>query len=321
MSEKVETGGGAYIGGDLSTDGGDAAGRDLTKIAINLIGDVSAGQVESALPILRALLVRRDTELCPEPELERLRLTNPDGATVVISKAAAEALLPTAGRRADPEAYLTALLVHPRYGRWADRYVPLAGALTETKRPPGWAGDIEPELTALETSGEGAQRQIRRVPLADIREAVARHDAWVLLGEPGSGKTTTLHRLLIDLARERLQTGEGRLPLLLPLADYRDYPSPHAFVAAVWRQRVGTEDLEARLRSGGLFLLVDALNEMPFADGADYRARVGAWRRLVVEWPGNHMVFTCRSRDYGEPLGLPQVEIERLDSCPSGKAA
>jgi len=137
----------------------------------------------------------------------------------------------------------------------------------------------------------------------------------VLLGEPGSGKTTTLHRLLIDLARERLQTGEGRLPLLLELADYRGYASPHAFVEAVWRQRLGGGDLERELRSGGLFLLCDALNEMPFADTGEYRQRLGAWRRFVQAWPGNRVVFTCRSRDYGEPMGLPQVEIERLDDA------
>lgn len=98
-------------------------------------------------------------------------------------------------------------------------------------------------------------------PGDDLLEAVERHEAWVLLGEPGSGKTTTLHRLLIDSARARLRRGEGRLPLLLSLADYRDYASPHAFVAAVLRQRVGTDDLAARLRAKGLFLLVDALND------------------------------------------------------------
>jgi formylglycine-generating enzyme required for sulfatase activity len=308
MTTRVETGGGAAVGGDLDTRGGAFVGRDQ----INLIGAVSAEQLEAVLPLLQGLLARRDTELSPEPEHQRLRLTNPDGATILLGPEAAEALLPAAARQGDPAAYLSALLVHPRYGRWAERYVPLAGALTETRRPAGWS-DIAPEFTALETQGEGAQRQIRRVRLADVTEAVARHDTWVLLGEPGSGKTTTLQRLLIDLARARLQTGRGRLPLLLELADYGGYASPQAFVEALWRQRLGAGDLERELRAGGLFLLCDALNEMPFADAAEYRQRIGAWRRFVQAWPGNRLVFTCRSRDYGEPMGLPQVEIERLD--------
>lgn len=255
MTKRVETGGGAHIGGDV-TAGGDVVGRDQYKVIVGVPGTVP---------------------------------------------------------NTDPVEYLTALIEHPRYRPWARRYVPLAGTITEAQVTPDWE-PIAPALMLLESAGEGAQRQVRRVPLADIREAVARHNAWVLLGEPGSGKTTTLQRLLIDLARECQATGDGRLPLLLALADYRDYPSPHAFFAALWRQRVGTDDLEGRLRRGGVFLLIDALNEMPFRDAADYRARVGAWRRFATEeWPGNRIIFTCRGRDYSEPLGLPQVEIERLD--------
>jgi len=165
-----------------------------------------------------------------------------------------------AAKRVDPDDYLAALVAHPRHEPWKRRYVPFAGVLTEARIPDDW-DDIAPELTLLEASGEGAQRQVRRVPLTDIKDAVARHDAWVLLGEPGSGKTTTLQRLLLDLANARLQAGQGPLPLLLALADYRDYASPHAFVAAVWRERMGADDLDARLRAGGVFLLVDALNE------------------------------------------------------------
>jgi formylglycine-generating enzyme required for sulfatase activity len=46
----------------------------------------------------------------------------------------------------------------------------------------------------------------------------------------------------------------------------------------------------------------------------DYRERVDAWRRFIDELPDNNrVVFTCRSLDYSEPLGLPQVEISHLD--------
>ncbi len=190
--------------------------------------------------------------------------------------------------------------------------MPLAGTLTPVEHPPGWA-EIPPEFTELESVGEGAQRQIRRIHLDDITQATARHPALVLLGEPGAGKTTTLYRLALDAARARLAGETEAVPLLLPLADYRDHPSPHAFLEAKWRQAVGTLHLAERLRQGKLLLLCDALNEMPARDGQGYPERVGAWRRFVEEWPGNRMIFTCRSRDYSERLGLPQVEIERLD--------
>ncbi|HEC36294.1 MAG TPA: NACHT domain-containing protein, partial [Anaerolineae bacterium] len=233
---------------------------------------------------------------------------------ILLSSQAADDLMPVAARRADERAYLTALLVNSRYGRWDTRFVPLAGTITTFERPPGWT-DIPPEFTLLEIHGQGPGRQVRRTRLEDITQATALYDALVLLGEPGAGKTTVLYKLALDAAHHRLTTGEGRLPLYLPLAGYRDYPSPHAFVEATWRQHLGGGDLDDRLRRGDLFLLVDGLNEMPFRDERDYRARVGAWRRFVSAWPGNKILFTCRSRDYGEPLGLHQVEIERLDDA------
>lgn len=68
----------------------------------------------------------------------------------------------------------------------------------------------------------------------------------MILGEPGCGKTTTLYRLLLDAAKARLDTGQGPLPVLLPLADYREYTSPEEFVAERWRQEVNTPDLRER---------------------------------------------------------------------------
>jgi len=51
---------------------------------------------------------------------------------------------------------------------------------------------------------------------------------------------------------------------------------------------------------------------MPFRDDREYRRKIKGLRDFVSACPGNHMVFTCRSRDYSEPLGLVRVEIDRL---------
>lgn len=264
--------------------------------------------------LLRLREMLADPRAVLQTDVARARLTvaAPGAPTVTLSEQAAGGLLPVAARQTDEAAYLTAVQVNPRYGRWARQFVPLAGMLTTAAHPPGWT-EIPPEFTELESVGEGAQRQIRRIRLDDITEATARHPALALLGEPGAGKTTTLNRLALDAARAALTGAAAAVPLLLPLAAYRDYPSPHAFLEAQWRQAVGTPNLAERLRQGRLLLLCDALNEMPAHDARDYRERVGAWRRFVGDWPGNRMIFTCRSRDYSEPLGLPQVEIERLD--------
>jgi formylglycine-generating enzyme required for sulfatase activity len=307
MPESVNTGGGAYVENDVQA--GTFIGRDL----IVVIDGYNAGQLDELLPRLRKILSDREAELQLDAAQQCLQLTAPGAPRVVLSKQAAGDLFSAATRQADERAYLTALILNPHYGRWAHQFVPLAGTLTVHPPPPGW-GEISPEFIELQKVGEGAQRQLRRIPLKDISEAVDKHPALVLLGEPGSGKTTTLYRLCLEAARHRLNRGEGPLPLLLPLADFGpSYASPQGFLEDQWRQRLGGMDMSARLRDGELFIFCDALNEMPFRDTRDYRSRVHAWRRFIEAWPGNRCLFTCRSLDYSEPLGMPQVEIERLD--------
>jgi formylglycine-generating enzyme required for sulfatase activity len=308
MSDSVHTGGGAYVGSEVHTDGGTFIGRDQ----IIVLSGYTSEQLELVLARLREMLAGGNADLCADIGRRRLTVTAPDAPEIVLSEQAAYDLLPAAARQANERAYLTALLVNPRYGRWARQFVPLAGTLSTTELPPGWS-DVAPEFTELQISGEGPGRQVRRVRLEDITEALARHDALALLGEPGAGKTTTLYKLARDAAQQRLTRGHGPLPLPVALADYRGYPSPHAFLQATWTQYLGHGEITEWLRRGEVCLLCDALNEMPFENDRDYRDKVGAWRRFAREWPHNRLIFTCRSRDYSEPLGLPQVEIERLD--------
>ncbi len=304
----IHTDGGAGVTGDV--EAGTFIGRDQ----IIVLSGYTGADLERVLAALQEMLATEQASLRANFLEERLTITAPDAPPVTLSAKAADALAGTVAHEGDVTAYLTALQVNARYGRWATRFVPLAGLLTAREVPPGWT-DVPPEFTLLQVQGEGAQRQIRRIPLDDITQATAQYERLVLLGEPGSGKTTTLYKLALDAARRRLTGGEAQIPLYLPLADYRGYTSPYAFVAARWRQQVGREDVDDYLREGQLLLLCDALNEMPFKTARDYRARVSAWQRFIKEWPGNRALFTCRSRDYSEPLGLHQVEIQRLDDA------
>ncbi len=312
MPEEVHTGGGAAIDGNVDTQGGTFIGRDQ----INLYIGYTQENLELALTVLRQALSTGQAEMQADLSARCLVVHAPNSPMITLSEKAAADLLTAARRMPGERAYLAALMVHPRYARWAAQFVPLSGTLREPRRPPGWS-DIPPEFSLLEMRGEGPQRQFERIRLEDITQATAKHPELVLLGEPGAGKTTTLYRLGWQAAQARLQTGEGKLPLFVPLAEYSaNYAAPADFVTALARSALGHGfDLQTALRRGEMSLLIDALNEMPFSSGADYRRRVQAWRRFAEAWPGNQMLFTCRSLDYSEPLGLPQVEIERLDNA------
>ena len=302
---QVNTQGGTSFGGDFQ---GTYIGRDQ----IILIQGYTGEQLELVLAQLREVLSGGRAAMQADLARQRLTVSAPDAPTITLSDEAAKSMLPVAARQSSERSYLTALNVHPRYGRWSTQFVPLAGMLTDINHPPGW-GELAPEYTLLQMEGQDAGQRIQRVRLEDITQAFDTHPALALLGEPGAGKSTALYKLALDAAQARLLKGAARLPLLLELADYRAYPTPFDFVQAIWHKRLGNGlDLTEQLRKGGLLLLFDALNEMPFESMSAYREKVAAFNRFVGAWPGNTFVFTCRSRDYSEPMGLPQVEIERL---------
>ncbi len=298
---------GSAIGGDLDNRGGAFIGRDQFSVFNIFTGE----QLEEVLTRLSEILAEGKADLCADLRQERLTITLPGGRPNTLSAEAARALLAHADRRGDVRGYLAALAVHPDYLRWGSQFVPLAGSLP-AEQPPG-GRDVPPEFVLWEPRGEGAGRQLHPIRVEDITEAMARYPALALLGEPGAGKSTTLKKVALDAARRRLETGAGSIPLLVSLADYRDTPSPYAFIEAAWEQHLGRDDLAKRLQRGEVCLLCDALERDAVLRCARLPAARGAWARFVGEWPGNQIIFTCRTRDYSEPLGLPQVTIEPLD--------
>ncbi len=152
--------------------------------------------------------------------------------------------------------------------------------------------------------------------------------ALVLLGPPGSGKSTLLRRLETDMAIAALRGTDDRVTFLVSLNGYRPSAArpgeggPLDWLTARWKARYPLlPDLTELMRQGCLVLLADGLNEMPHADAADYRRRIGQWREFLqshfVGGAGNRAIFSCRSLDYSAPLSsaelpVPQVRIEPM---------
>jgi formylglycine-generating enzyme required for sulfatase activity len=139
--------------------------------------------------------------------------------------------------------------------------------------------------------------------------------AMVLLGEPGSGKSTSLRHLALAKYRDVLSDPpSAHLPLFVNLGDHAS-GSPADFLAEQWRQGYKSGDLPAIMQAGRLWLLVDGLNEMPSADERDYEARVRVWRRFFKNEfpPGNRALVACRVADYGTGLDLPRLHVEPMD--------
>ena len=215
--------------------------------------------------------------------------------------------------RAEELAYLDGLVAQYQY--WAEKYTPLAG-IAEVRAAAADGPRLDLPMLfmpagfeKLEEHGFGEQRQIERVPVADLREAVNRYRRLVLLGEPGSGKTTTLWRLAYDYAVAAQADSHAPLPLLVPLGGYAgDEVGP----ALLRRSSSASWVRTCRPTCGAAasILLLDALNEMP---QRGYRERVGRIQALLDQFPDAPVVVTCRALDYVEKLRLEKLEMKPLD--------
>ncbi|MGH6924674.1 MAG: SUMF1/EgtB/PvdO family nonheme iron enzyme [Propylenella sp.] len=210
--------------------------------------------------------------------------------------------------------------VKERYAEDAAYYIPLSGKTADAGSPPrtrsprsarrfGRRARVEyHELVAV---GE----DIRQVRIDDVRDALDRYSCIVLLGDPGCGKSTSLESLAFEYAGR-----PDMIPVLLRLGGLAS--SVEDFIgqgwgcpaeAGHWGAPRLAANLRAYLESGRLFLLLDALNEMP---QDRYRERCRALRAFIDQWSakGNRFVVTCRRLDYGEELaGLQRVEVQPLD--------
>lgn len=138
----------------------------------------------------------------------------------------------------------------------------------------------------------------------DMEAIIKRLPRFTLVGDSGSGKSTTLRRFARDLAHKRLtHPRTARLPLLLSLSEWPDGSPPAKFAASHWPF---PSDLEGALRSGDVVLCLDGLNEMG-ADRKDKAHRLSTWLDDLGE--GAQAIVTCRRTDHDAGLRLPSLPL------------
>ncbi|MGF1566715.1 MAG: HEAT repeat domain-containing protein [Nodosilinea sp.] len=202
--------------------------------------------------------------------------------------------------------YLKAIYKDPRYQDARDLY-------TETEA----LISLEAETVERKLSGEGehdaapsSQSKVERLPVLEGLRKYALGDERkhvLLAGRPGSGKSTTLKRLLLEIA----DAGSGqaeKIPVFVQLKGDRTITD---LILAEFRRakvRVTAEQLEDWLFNDQLLLLLDGVNEIP---SEDHRRKLQEFRE---DNPTTPMIFTTRDLAVGGDLGIEQrLEMRPLN--------
>lgn len=206
--------------------------------------------------------------------------------------------------------YLDELLL--KHLMWQSHYTPMAGVAHVNNEPPplarGMYGvelDTHYEQVFGDTSISEVYKTREKVKapklLSNVIEAIHDSKRLILLGEPGSGKTTTLWRITSDYALGAKEDPFLPLPCLINLGSYTDN---EPFIDFVTRQ-VGSlyEHFHELVSERRAFLLLDGLNEIPLQQRSRGVKELLDLARHHLDLP---IVITCRELDF--PAFAPQFE-------------
>ena len=161
----------------------------------------------------------------------------------------------------------------------------------------------EEKRRSPDSSEQQPEKQVERLEvLAGLRKYVQEGHV-LLVGKPGSGKSTALQRLRWELAQAALEDEQQPIPVLVALRS--DRPILNILCAEFRRvgERIKPEEIDELLLKTRLFLLLDGLNEIP---SQERERQIDQFRQ---DNPRTPMIFT--SRELGTGLGLEH----KLEMC------
>ncbi|MEH1096114.1 NACHT domain-containing protein [Micromonospora sp. CPCC 205739] len=165
--------------------------------------------------------------------------------------------------------------------------------------------DAQPD--AVEAYEGPTQAALQRLgapePLPDGTRLVDVYDASrriLLIGRPGSGKTTHLLQLTEELLRRARADDDSPAPVVLLLSRWRtSHPDFCSWASAEIGERYGVAPAEVRqwLDDGRVILLLDGLDEVDDEYQDACLEAINSFAR-ADSFAGTGMVVTCRSQDY-----------------------
>jgi len=165
-------------------------------------------------------------------------------------------------------------------------------------------------------------RQRETVESLSLTEALKGNDKMVILGAPGSGKTTFMRYLALtfaqELSSERLGVKEDRIPVLITIQDIVEDLSSDNTIADILSKHINS-DLQLDLPDGYFLLYLEQGRCIVLFDGLDevasvrQRGEVAEKVRLFANlYNENRYIITSRIAGYREIQRLPESDFAHV---------
>ncbi|KPK91355.1 hypothetical protein AMJ80_07410 [bacterium SM23_31] len=207
--------------------------------------------------------------------------------------------------------YLTDLV--DSYKKLTSRYTPL------------YTDPFTPETVSERVLSPGSIR--RGMGIVEAEHALRR---FVLIGEPGCGKSTALQYLTLFCA-QRIREDPSiikknssdhtlpRIPVLLEMNLYRPVEGHNGIRRMIFEQfypYVFSDEfdpvIEQMLRSGSLLIILDGLNECSLTVREQ---AVRDIKHFLTQYADTHFILSCRTRDFPDIFHLSVLSIRPLSEA------
>ncbi|MEP0885147.1 NACHT domain-containing protein [Trichocoleus sp. ST-U3] len=210
--------------------------------------------------------------------------------------------------------------LHGTMPLWSvDRWVPLGELFVDVNILEELSSSRRSELDELwqDFSKNPSYRSLDRIGLGKERERVsgldvlAKNTNLMVVGKPGSGKTTYLQRVVTECNAENLQA--YRIPVLIKLRDFIDDGRKVAYSLKRYLERywrLSDTETQLILDKGRALVLLDGLDEVTGEDGKNIAKEI---KRFARAYPQVQVIVTCRTQSFTGEMDWKSLRFQFVE--------